>query len=555
MHRDPRGNTVRSVCSWARRNKRKNEVNRLKSEILFGSEARLALLKGVDAAADSVCGALGPCGRNAVLSRRIGAPVVSADGSAIVREISLPDAYANMGAQLLKDVAAKVGEAAGDGTTTAVLLARAMLHEGVRHISAGANPVALRRGLQRATEEAERAIRQIARPLRSGEELRRTAAVAADSEEIGRLIAELMERLPYDPVISVEESKSVDTSAEVIEGMPFERGYMTPYMATDQAQQLASLEEPYVLLTDRSIQSIYELKPVLDILIKTGTPLLIVAESVTTEVLAAIVKVRMQQGYLCVCVKAPSLKERMRDLLEDMAVFTGGEVVREVKGIRLEDVTLNRLGRARRVVVTKEKTTIFGGFGQREEIDARVRQIQGELERAEFDFDILKLRERISALTGGVGLLRIGAYSEAERQERVQRAQAAVNAARAARREGVVPGGGSAFIDAAKAVRGLCAQLNGDEQLGAEIVMRALTVPLYQIAQNAGCEGTVVLAAALEKDETGWGFDVTRQTLCRMDDAGILDAAAVCITALRCAASAAAAVVTSEALLAAVQTR
>lgn len=522
----------------------------MKSEVLSGEEARAALLRGVDRVADAVCGSLGPRGRNTFLSRRIGAPVVSASGVSVAREITLPNAYENMGAQLMREVSGKTGDEVGDGTTTAILLARAMLREAVKCVAAGANPVALKRGMQQARETAEQAIRLSAHPLRSSEELARICTVSTGDEEVGRLIAGLYEALPRDPVISVEESKGVRTTAEIIEGMAFDRGYMTPYMITDQAQQLAVLEEPYLFLTDQSITGVLELKAAVESCSKRRSPLFIVAPSVSTEVLAALVKTRMQQGFLCVCVKAPSLKERMRDLLEDMAVLTGGVVIREEKGMRLADTTISQLGRARKIIVSKDKTTILGGKGEPKAIEARVQHIQHELARAEFDFDILKLRERVGWLAGGVGVLRVGAYGEAELQEKKQRAEAAVSAAGAAQREGVVDGGGKAFLAAAQAVQRLCDRLEGDERSGAALIARALCAPACQLAENAGLEGAVMRNTLIRCDDSVRAFDRLQEYEHNLPEEGILDPAAVCISALAHAASVACAVVTSEVLLA-----
>ncbi len=523
----------------------------MKSGMLLGQEARLALIRGVDKLANTARVTFGPCGRNVVLSRRVGAPLVTNDGVTIAREIYLSNPYENMGAQLMRVVSSKTNDMAGNGATTAIILAQTMIVEGVKYVAAGANPVEVRRGMQKTLEKVVETIRANTHPVRGKEDVERVGTISSGDAEIGRLISEIMEKLPYDSVISVEASGGTKTTAEVVEGMEFDRGFITPHMITDAKKLQAVLEEPYILLTDRKIGSFQELLPIIEQLMNRGKPLLIVADSFTNEALAPIVVNKMQRKFNCLCVKAPSLGERRRDLLLDMAVLTGGTVISEMLGMELADATIAMLGHAKKVISGKDSTLIIGGYGDAGKIKLRIEHVQRELERAEFDFDILKLRERAGCLAGGVGVIRVGAYTEAELHEKKLRIEDAVSATRAAARKGIVAGGCCAYLTASRELKVWAAEnLEGEERFGAQLVEKALSAPLKQIAENAGLEGEMVLKRVLAKNDPDWGFDAVRQCMCNMIEQGILDPATVSISALQNAVSVASSALTTESLVA-----
>ena len=516
---------------------------------LYGAAARSALQRGIDTLADAVRVTLGPRGRNAVLDRHFGAPLVTNDGVTIANEMYLRDPFENMGAQLVREVARRTNDVAGDGTTTATILAQAMIAEGLKNVAAGANPVMMKYGIQAAAQLAADAIRDAARPVKGTGDIARVGAVSSGDEEIGRLIAETMDRLSLGAVITVEESRTTETVCEVVEGMEFDRGYLTAHMVTDPKRMEAVIERPYILLTDRKISTFSEILPVMDAVLKAGGKLFIVADSIENEPLASIIVNRMRGKFVCVAAKAPSFGDRRKDLLGDMAVLTGATVVSEELGMELRDVTLDMLGRAAEVKCGRERSVIVGGEGRREDIEARIAQVKNELALAKFDYDILKLEERLGKLSGGVAVIRVGAHTDVELQEKKLRIEDALHATHAAVQEGIVPGGGTAYIAAAKAIEAELDTLEDDARIGAALVAKALRAPLRQIAFNAGAEGSVVLQR-VESGEGAFGYDAAAGRFCDLIDAGIVDPAKVCRSALENAASVAGVVLTTEVLIA-----
>lgn len=517
-------------------------------ELLFGEEARRALERGVDKLADAVKVTLGPKGRNVVLEKSYGAPTITNDGVSIAREIELKDQYENMGAQTLKEVATKTNDVAGDGTTTATVLARAIFKEGLKNVAAGANPMLIKRGIEKAVARVVEEISNLAQPVEGREAVAQVATISAgNDEEIGELIAEAMEKVGQDGVISVEESKSMGTSLDVVEGMQFDRGYLSPYMVTDADTMEASLEEPYILITDKKLSSIQELLPVLEKVAQTGKPLLIIAEDVEGEALATLVLNKIRGVFTCVAVKAPGFGDRRKAMLEDIAILTGGQVITEDLGLKLENADLDMLGRAAKVNVTKEETTIVEGYGDKEKIQGRIKQIKVEIENTTSDFDREKLQERLAKLAGGVAVIQVGAATETELKEKKHRIEDALSATRAAVEEGIVAGGGTTLVDAISVLDEL--KLEGDEATGVDIIRRALEAPVRLIADNAGYEGSVIVEKVKER-EKGVGFDAMKGEFINMIQAGIVDPAKVTRSALQNAASAAAMLLTTECLVA-----
>lgn len=516
-------------------------------QILFGEEARRALERGVNALAETVRVTLGPKGRNVVLDKKFGAPMITNDGVTIAREIELEDPFENMGAQLLKEVATKTNDVAGDGTTTATVLAQAMIREGMKNVAAGANPMLLKRGIEKAVEVAVEEIKKIAKPVESREAIAQVATISAADPEIGNLIAEAMEKVGKDGVITVEESKGLKTELEVVEGMNFDRGYISAYMITDPDKMEAVLNEPYILITDRKISAVADILPVLEKVVQTGKPLLIIAEDVEGEALATLVVNKLRGTFTAVAVKAPGFGDRRKAMLQDIAILTGGQVVSEEVGLKLENVTINMLGRARQVKVKKEETVIVGGAGKPADIEARINQIRKQIEETTSDFDREKLQERLAKLAGGVAVIQVGAATEVEMKEKKLRIEDALNATKAAVEEGIIPGGGTALVNIIPALDKIEAQ--GDEKTGVEIVKKALEEPLRQIANNAGLEGSVIVEKVKEQP-AGIGFNAATGQYEDMIKAGIVDPAKVTRSALQNAASIAAMVLTTEALVA-----
>lgn len=517
-------------------------------ELLFGEDARRALERGVDQLANAVKVTLGPKGRNVVLEKSYGAPTITNDGVSIAREIELEDAYENMGAQTLKEVATKTNDVAGDGTTTATVLAQAIFKEGLKNVAAGANPMLIKRGIEKAVERLVEEISRLSQPVEGREAVAQVASISAgNDEEIGELIAEAMEKVGQDGVISVEESKSMGTSLDVVEGMQFDRGYLSPYMVTDTDTMEASLDDPYILITDKKLSSIQELLPVLEKVAQTGKPLLIIAEDVEGEALATLVLNKIRGVFNCVAVKAPGFGDRRKAMLEDIAILTGGQVITEDLGLKLENTDLDMLGRAGKVNVSKEETTIVEGYGDKENIQGRIKQIRVEIENTTSDFDREKLQERLAKLAGGVAVIQVGAATETELKEKKHRIEDALSATRAAVEEGLVAGGGTTLLDVVSVLDEL--KLEGDEATGVDIIRRALEAPVRLIADNAGYEGSVIVEKVKEK-EKGIGFDAFKGEFVDMVKAGIVDPAKVTRSALQNAASAAAMLLTTECLVA-----
>ncbi|BCV25917.1 MAG TPA: chaperonin GroEL [Firmicutes bacterium] len=516
-------------------------------QLAYREEARHALERGVNAVANAVKVTLGPKGRNVVLSKKFGSPVITKDGVTVAKEIELKDPYENMGAQLCREVASKTNDVAGDGTTTATVLAQAIMLEGMKNVAAGANPIFLKKGVDRAVQAITDEIKKKAIPVESKESIAHVASIAANDEEIGGLIADAMDKVGKDGVITVEESKSLTTTVEVVEGMEFDRGYVSPYFATNAETMEAELEEPYILLFEKKISAINDLLPVLEKVVRTGKPLLIVAEDVEGEALATLVVNRLRGTLQCVAVKAPGFGDRRKAMMEDIAILTGGKFISEDLGIKLENVELDSLGRAKKVKVAKEKTTIVEGFGKQDDIKARVAQIKKQIEETESDYDREKLQERLAKLAGGVAVIKVGAATETELKEKKMRVEDALNATRAAVEEGIVPGGGTAILNAVKVLDGLTAE--GDEAVGIRIVKRAVEEPLRQIAENAGLEGSVIVNRIKESPE-GVGFNAATEEFVDMVKAGIVDPVKVTRTALENAASIASLLLTTECLVA-----
>ena len=518
-------------------------------ELTYSEDARKKLLAGVDKLADTVKITLGPKGRNVLLDKQFGAPLITNDGVTIAKEIELEDRVENMGAQLVKEVATKTNDVAGDGTTTATLLAQIIIKEGFKNVAAGANPMILKKGIQGAVDAAVAQIKKSAKTVKSQESIAQVASVSAADPEIGQLIAEAMEKVGRDGVITVEESKSMGTTLEVVEGMQFDRGYLSPYMANDMEKMEATMEKPLVLLTDKKISNIQDLMPILEQVVKTGQKLLIVAEDIEGEALATLVVNKLRGVIDCVAVKAPGFGDRRKAMMEDLAILTGGTVISEELGFDLKEATLDLLGQAASVKVDKDNTIITGGFGKKAEIEARAASIKSQLKETKSDFDREKLQERLAKLTGGVAVIKVGAATETELKERKLRIEDALNATKAAVAEGIVPGGGTAFVNAIPAVSKYIKNLSGDEKTGAVIIQRALEEPVRQIAENAGFEGSVVVAKVISS-KAGVGFNAASEEYVDMIEAGIVDPVRVTRSALQNAASASAMLLTTEATVA-----
>jgi chaperonin GroEL len=515
--------------------------------IKFSEEARRAMLRGVDALADAVKVTLGPKGRNVVLEKKFGSPLITNDGVTIAKEIELEDAFENMGAQLVKEVATKTNDVAGDGTTTATVLAQALIREGLKNVTAGANPMVIRKGIEKAVRAAVEELQKIAKPIEGKQSIAQVAAISSADEEVGQLIAEAMEKVGNDGVITVEESKGFATELEVVEGMQFDRGYISPYMITDTDKMEAVLDEPYILITDKKISNIQEILPVLEKVVQQGRPLMIIAEDVEGEALATLVVNRLRGTFTCVAVKAPGFGDRRKAMLQDIAALTGGQVITEELGLDLKSTQVQQLGRARQVRVTKENTIVVDGSGDKKDIGARISQIKAQLEETTSDFDREKLQERLAKLAGGVAVIKVGAATETELKERKLRIEDALNSTRAAVEEGIVSGGGTALVNVYHAVAAVAA--TDDEQTGVNIVLRALEAPLRTIANNAGQEGSVIVDR-LKKEAVGIGYNAATGEWVNMFEAGIVDPAKVTRSALQNAASVAAMFLTTEAVIA-----
>ena len=521
----------------------------MSKEILYGTDARAALLRGVDKLADTVKITLGPKGRNVVLEKQFGAPLITNDGVTIAKEIELECAAENMGAQLVREVATKTNDAAGDGTTTATLLAQSLIHEGMKNVAAGANPMVLRKGIFKAVDTAVAELKAQSKKVSGSEDIARVGAVSAGDEGIGRLIADAMDKVTSDGVITVEESKSAETYSEVVEGMQFDRGYISPYMVTDGDKMEAVLDDCLILITDKKISNIQELLPLLEQIVQSGRKLLIVAEDVEGEALTTLVLNKIRGTFTVVAVKAPGYGDRRKEMLRDIATLTGGEVITEELGLELKDASVAQLGRARQVKITKENTIIVDGAGDKDAIAERVNQIRMALANETSEFNKEKLLERLAKLAGGVAVIKVGAATEVEMKEKKLRIEDALNATKAAVEEGIVAGGGTAFINVLPAVEALIDTLEGDEKTGAIIVSRALLAPMKQIADNAGVDGSVIISKIRESEKIGYGYDAYLETYCDMMEAGIVDPAKVTRSALQNAASIAATVLTTEAVV------
>jgi len=518
-------------------------------DIKYGVEARKALEAGVNKLADTVRVTLGPKGRNVVLDKSFGTPLITNDGVTIAKEVELEDAFENMGAQLVKEVATKTNDVAGDGTTTATVLAQAMINEGMKNLAAGANPIILRKGMKKATDVAVEAIAKMSEPIKGKDQIARVAAISASDDEVGSLVADAMEKVTNEGVITIEESKTMKTELDLVEGMQFDRGYVSAYMCTDMEKMEANLDDPYILITDKKISNIQDILPVLEELVKSGQKLLIIAEDVEGEALTTLIVNKLRGTFNVVAVKAPGYGDRRKDMLKDIAVLTGGTVISEELGLDLKDATLASLGRAKSVKVQKENTVIVDGQGSKADIDNRVAQIKAQLSETTSEFDKEKLQERLAKLSGGVAVIRVGAATETEMKEAKLRMEDALNATRAAVEEGIIAGGGSAYIHASKEVEKLVATLEGDERTGAKIILKALEAPLFRIVENAGLEGSVVVNKVRESSE-GVGFDAFREEYVDMVKAGILDPAKVTRSALQNANSVASTLLTTESAVA-----
>ncbi len=518
-------------------------------EIKYGADARKALERGVNKLADTVKVTIGPKGRNVVLDKSYGSPLITNDGVTIAKEIELEDEFENMGAQLVKEVATKTNDAAGDGTTTATVLAQAMITEGMKNLEAGANPIVLRKGMQKATNTAVEAIKAMSGKVNGKDQIAKVAAISAGDEEVGKLLADAMEKVSNDGVITIEESKTMQTELDLVEGMQFDRGYISAYMATDMDKMEADLENPYILITDKKISNIQEILPLLEQIVQSGSKLLIIAEDVEGEALTTLIVNKLRGTFSVVAVKAPGYGDRRKEMLKDIAILTGGTVISEELGLELKDTTIEQLGRAKSVKVKKENTVIVDGEGNKDDIAARIAQIKGQIEATTSDFDKEKLQERLAKLAGGVAVIRVGAATEIEMKEKKLRMEDALNATRAAVEEGIVSGGGSAYIHASKKVAELSNSLEGDEKTGASIILKALEAPLFCIASNAGLEGAVIVNKVKESEE-GIGFDAYNEEYVDMVKAGILDPAKVTRSALQNATSVASTILTTESVVA-----
>ncbi len=521
-------------------------------EIKYGAEARKALEAGVNQLADTVRVTLGPKGRNVVLDKAFGAPLITNDGVTIAKEIELKDPYENMGAQLIKEVASKTNDVAGDGTTTATVLAQAMINAGMKNLAAGANPIVLRKGMKKATDTAVEAIKAQASPISGKEQIAKVAAISAGDETVGQMVADAMEKVSKDGVITIEESKTMRTELDVVEGMQFDRGYLSAYMCTDMEKMEANLEDPYILITDKKIANIQEILPLLEQLVQSGAKLLIVAEDIEGEALTTLIVNKLRGTFTVVGVKAPGFGDRRKEMLKDIAILTGGQVISEELGLELKDATMDMLGRAKSVKVTKENTIIVDGCGDAADVQARIAQIKAQMAETTSDYDKEKLQERLAKLAGGVAVIRVGAATETEMKEMKLRMEDALNATRAAVEEGIVAGGGTAYIEACKKVEALAETLYGDEKTGAEIVLKALQAPLFHIAANAGLEGAVVVNKVKEAAD-GIGFNALEETYVDMIKAGILDPAKVTRSALENATSVASTLLTTESVVATIK--
>ena len=518
-------------------------------EIKYGAEARKALEAGVNQLADTVRVTLGPKGRNVVLAKSYGSPLITNDGVTIAKDIELEDAFENMGAQIVKEVATKTNDVAGDGTTTATVLAQAMINEGMKNLAAGANPIVLRKGMKKACDKAVDAILDMSETISGKDQIARVASISAGDDEVGQMVADAMEKVSKDGVITIEESKSMKTELDLVEGMQFDRGYISAYMATDMEKMVAELDNPYILITDKKISNIQEILPLLEQIVQSGSKLLIIAEDIEGEALTTLIVNKLRGTFQVVAVKAPGYGDRRKEMLQDIAILTGGKVISEELGYELKDATLDDLGRAKSAKITKENTVIVDGMGAKEDIAGRVNVIKAQLEETTSEFDKEKLQERLAKLAGGVAVIRVGAATETEMKEAKLRMEDALNATRAAVEEGIISGGGSAYIHAAKKVAELVKDLEGDEKRGAKVVLKAMEAPLFHIAANAGLEGSVIINK-IKESEVGVGFDAYNETYVNMIEAGIIDPVKVTRSALQNATSVASTMLTTESVVA-----
>ena len=518
-------------------------------EIKYGAEARKALEAGVNQLADTVRVTLGPKGRNVVLAKSYGSPLITNDGVTIAKDIELEDAFENMGAQIVKEVATKTNDVAGDGTTTATVLAQAMINEGMKNLAAGANPIVLRKGMKKACDKAVEAILDMSETISGKDQIARVASISAGDDEVGQMVADAMEKVSKDGVITIEESKSMKTELDLVEGMQFYRGYISAYMATDMEKMVAELDNPYILITDKKISNIQEILPLLEQIVQSGSKLLIIAEDIEGEALTTLIVNKLRGTFQVVAVKAPGYGDRRKEMLQDIAILTGGKVISEELGYELKDATLDDLGRAKSAKITKEKTVIVDGMGAKEDIAGRVNVIKAQLEETTSEFDKEKLQERLAKLAGGVAVIRVGAATETEMKEAKLRMEDALNATRAAVEEGIISGGGSAYIHAAKKVAELVKDLEGEEKTGAKVVLKAMEAPLFHIAANAGLEGSVIINK-IKESEVGVGFDAYNETYVNMIEAGIIDPVKVTRSALQNATSVASTMLTTESVVA-----
>ena len=519
-------------------------------QIVYGEEARKALLSGIDQLANTVKVTLGPKGRNVVLGKKFGSPLITNDGVTIAKDVELEDAFENMGAQLVREVATKTNDIAGDGTTTATLLAQAIVHEGLKNVSAGANPMVMRKGMEKAVETAIETIKANSETIKGSDDIARVGAVSSGDESVGKLIAEAMDKVGASGVITIEESKTAETGLEVVEGMQFDRGYISPYMVTDTDKMEAVIDDPYILITDKKISSIQEILPLLEQIVKTGKKLVIIAEDVEGDALATLLVNRLRGNFTCVCVKAPGFGDRRKEMLKDIAILTGGTYISSELNMNLPDTQITDLGTARQIKVTKDNTVIVDGAGDANEIKARIAEIKNTISVTTSDYDKEKLQERLAKLSGGVAVIKVGAQTEVAMKEQKLRVEDALNATRAAVEEGIVAGGGTAYVNAIPAVEKLVAKLSGDEKTGAQIIARALQAPIRQIAENAGVDGSIVYDKIRSSRKLGYGYNAYTETYCDMIPSGIVDPTKVTRTALENAASIASCVLTTESLVA-----
>ena len=519
-------------------------------QIVYGEEARKALLSGIDQLANTVKVTLGPKGRNVVLGKKFGSPLITNDGVTIAKDVELEDAFENMGAQLVREVATKTNDIAGDGTTTATLLAQAIVHEGLKNVSAGANPMVMRKGMEKAVETAIETIKANSEAIKGSDDIARVGAVSSGDESVGKLIAEAMDKVGASGVITIEESKTAETGLEVVEGMQFDRGYISPYMVTDTDKMEAVIDDPYILITDKKISSIQEILPLLEQIVKTGKKLVIIAEDVEGDALATLLVNRLRGNFTCVCVKAPGFGDRRKEMLKDIAILTGGTYISSELNMNLPETQITDLGTARQIKVTKDNTVIVDGAGDANEIKARIAEIKNTISVTTSDYDKEKLQERLAKLSGGVAVIKVGAQTEVAMKEQKLRVEDALNATRAAVEEGIVAGGGTAYVNAIPAVEKLVAKLSGDEKTGAQIIARALQAPIRQIAENAGVDGSIVYDKIRSSRKVGYGYNAYTETYCDMIPSGIVDPTKVTRTALENAASIASCVLTTESLVA-----